>query len=183
MSDEPTVDETPAPDPDMPPPAAAVEDEPLGDGGKKALDAERRSRRAAEKQLNELASKIREYEDRDKSEAERLAARLAEAEQEALAARSEALRLRVAADVGVSAELLEFITGTDEDTVRAQAEKLMAATAAKPASVPKPDPTQGAKPGGTPGQLTRADMAGMKPEEINKALLEGRFADLLSGRT
>lgn len=197
MEDSMTTDEPVSPDSALTPsPAAAVEDDdaPLGEAGQKAYYAEKERRRklaasldAANAKLRELEAaqaKLREYEDRDKTEAERLAARLAEAEQEAQSARSEALRLRIASETGVPADLLEFITGTDEETARQQAEKLMAATKpAGQAAVMKPDPTQGAKPNGSIGQLTRADLASMTPDEINKALTEGRLSDLLAGRT
>lgn len=43
----------------------------LGEGGKKALEAERKARAAAEKLAAEREAKLREYEDRDKTEEQR----------------------------------------------------------------------------------------------------------------
>jgi hypothetical protein len=43
----------------------------LGDAGKKALDAERREKRAAEKRAADLEARLKEFEDRDKTETTR----------------------------------------------------------------------------------------------------------------
>lgn len=183
MSDTATTDTAPeattppAPEPTTAPPAPADD---LGDAGKKAIAAERAARKAAEKQAADLAAQVKAFEDASKTEAEKAAAR-AEAAEKALAeVTAKAARLQVAAEVGVPADLVEFLTGGDEESLRAQAEKLMAATAASKAPrVPQPDPSQGAKPGGSASQLTRADLAGMSPEAITTAKAEGRLNDLL----
>jgi len=158
--------------------------ESLGESGEKALKAERAARRAAEKATNEALAKVKAFEDAQKSETERLADQLQQLQTEAATAKAEALRLRVAAELGLSADLHEFLVGNDEESVRAQAKKLMAATAAAtgPRS-PAPDPTQGAKQGAGKDQLTRADMARMTPQEIVAAQEAGRFDDLMAGRT
>ena len=183
MSDTATTD--PAPEATTEPatdtaPATTPPADDLGDAGKKALAAERAAKRAAEKQVAELAAKVKEFEDASKSEAEKAAAR-AEAAEKALAEMTaKALRLQVVTEVGVPADLAEFLTGSDEESLRAQAEKLMAATAASKAPrAPQPDPSQGAKPNGAASQLTRADLAGMSPEAITTAKAEGRLNDLL----
>lgn len=188
MSDTPTTTppapEAPTePDPTTPPAAPpAPEPDDLGDAGKKALAAERTAKRAAEKRAAELEAKVKEFEDASKTEAEKAAAR-AEAAEKALAeVTAKAARLQVAAEVGVPADLVEFLTGSDEESLRAQAEKLMAATAANKAPrAPQPDPSQGAKPGGSTGptQLARADLARMSPEAIVAAKAEGRLNDVL----
>lgn len=73
------------------------------------------------------------------AEAERRKAELSEVERvklEAEEARAQVvsvLRRAVAAEAGVPADAIEFLSGTDEETLRAQAEKL-AALAAKPAA-------------------------------------------------
>lgn len=187
MSDTATTD--PAPEATTEPatdtaPATTPPADDLGDAGKKALAAERAAKRAAEKQVAELAAKVKEFEDASKSEAEKAAAR-AEAAEKALAeVTAKALRLEVAAEVGVPADLVEFLTGGDEESLRAQAEKLMAATAASKAPrPPQPDPSQGAKPSSAVTQLTAADADRMTPEQIVKAKAEGRFNDLLGIKT
>jgi hypothetical protein len=182
MSDTATTDTAPEATepaaPETPPPATPGDD--LGDAGKKAIAAERAARKAAEKQAADLAAQVKAFEDASKSEAEKAAAR-AEAAEKALAeVTAKAARLQVAAEVGVPADLVEFLTGSDEESLRAQAEKLMAATAASKAPrAPQPDPSQGAKPGATASQLTSADLKGMGHDAINAARAEGRLNDLL----
>lgn len=159
-------------------------EEPLGEPGKRALDAERQARKTAEKQAAELAAKVKEYEQAQLSETERLNAQLAEAQALAAKAQAEAVRLRVATEMQLPVELHEFLTGDSEEQVRAKAEKLKAATAAANAPrAPQPDPSQGARPGSTgPAQLTRADLAQMTPYQIEEARQEGRLNDLLAGK-
>lgn len=171
-ADTPEVADTPATEPS------------LGESGEKALKAERAARRAAEKATNEALAKVKAFEDAQKSESERLTEQLQALKAEAATAKAETLRLRVAAETGLPADLHEFLVGDDEDGLRAKAKKLMAATAAATAPrSPAPDPTQGAKPGGTANaQLTRADLARMTPQEVVAAQDAGRFSDLLSGR-
>ena len=157
--------------PDTTPEATDTPD--LGDGGKKAL----------EKAANDLAAKVKAYEDAQKSETERLTEQLEQFKTEAATAKAETLRLRVAAESGLPADLHEFLVGDDEDQLRAKAQKLMAATAAATAPrAPAPDPTQGAKPGQGTAQLTRADLARMTPQEIVAAQESGRLDDLMAGR-
>lgn len=168
--------------PDTAPEATDTPD--LGDGGKKALEAERRARRQAEKAANDLAAKVKSYEDAQKSETERLTEQLEQYKATAAKAEAETLRLRVAAESGLPADLHEFLVGDDEDQLRAKAQKLMAATAAATAPrAPAPDPTQGAKPGQGTAQLTRADLAGQSPEWIEAQRAAGRLNDLLGIRS
>ncbi len=167
--------------PDTTPEATDTPD--LGDGGKKALEAERRARRQAEKAANDALAKVKAYEDAKKSDTERLAEQLEQLKAEAATAKAESLRLRVAAESGLPADLHEFLVGSDEDELRVKAQKLMAATAAATAPrAPAPDPTQGAKPGQGTAQLTRADLARMTPQEIVAAQESGRLDDLMAGR-
>lgn len=170
----------PAPTPTNPTPAPEAT---LGDGGKKALDAERSARRAAEKAAAEALAKVKQFEDRDKTELEKLTDQISKAKAEADQARAEALRLRVAAESGLPADLHEFLVGNDEEDLRSKAQKLMAATAAATdPRRPAPDPTQGAKPGSGDGQITKADLARMTPQQIVDAQNAGRLDDLMAGR-
>lgn len=145
---------TPTTDPETTPPPATPDTETpdtpdLGDGGKKAIEAERRARKAADKRAADLEARVKEFEDASKSEAEKAAARAEAAEERAKAAESKALRLEIADELQVPKEFREFLTGTDDDTIRAQAEKVLTALSAATAgqrTTPRPDPTQGAKP-------------------------------------
>jgi len=73
----------------------------------------------------DAASRLAELEESQKSEAQKLADAKAAAEKEASDARAEAMRWRVAAKHGVSDDDAElFLTGTDEETLTKQAQRL-----------------------------------------------------------
>lgn len=175
------------------PPAAAQQpvDQPGDDLGREGgqprhlaeLAEERKRRQAVEADLQTLADRLKQYEDRDKTDLERAQQAAEEAKRDADAAKAELLRLRVAADLGLPGDLVEFLTGDDEATLRQRGEKLLAATAGDGTRrPPAPDPTQGAQASAAgPDQLTRADLARMTPTEIEAARVAGRFADLLAG--
>jgi len=136
---EPTT-ETPAE-----PAAEVTENQELGDGGKKALQAERDARKAAEKANAELAAKLKEFEDSKLSELERAKKEAEESAAELARLRTENVRSKVAIDKGVPADLIEFLTGDSEESIAAKADLLMARLNAP--GTPKPDPSQGAKGG------------------------------------
>lgn len=103
------------------------------------------------KALKARASKLDEIEDAQKSEAEKAAERIALLEKEASTARAEALRFKVASKHGISDEDADlFLTGSDEETLTKQAERLAARyeDAGKPRP-PKPDRNQGRQSGGS----------------------------------
>ena len=119
-------------------------DEQLGEAGVKALQAERKARAAAEKQASQLAQQIKEFEQSQLSDLEKAQTTAREYQEAAERSAVEALRWRTAAKFGINDEDAEvFLTGADEETITRQAERL-SALAQKP-SVPKPDPTQGAR--------------------------------------
>lgn len=148
---------------EAPTPAATDTEAPLGVAGQKALAAEREARAAAEKAAKELQARLDAIESEKLSDVER-ARKEAQAAQEAAAkATAEALRYRYAAKYGISDEDAEtFLTGSDEATIAAQAERLKELTAPKaPASGEvKPrlatDPSQGG--GGVPPALNSDEL-------------------------
>lgn len=107
----------------------------LGDPGKKALDEERAARKAAEKAARDTAAKLKEYEDRDKSEADKLAEREA-----GIAARElTILKHEVAAEAKIDPALAPRLQGTTRDELLADAKALakqFPAAAPVPAIVP-----------------------------------------------
>ena len=120
--------------------------EQLGDAGKRALDRMNQEAKAARAQLAEALAKLKEYEDRDKTEAQKLAERAAEAEKAAATKAAEVLRLRIALKHQISDEDAEiFLTGSDEETLTRQAERLVALRGEARPRTPAPDPTQGAR--------------------------------------
>ena len=121
----------------------AVESQELGDGGKKALQAEREARKVAEKANAELAARLKEFEDSKLSELERAKKEAAENAAELARLRTENTRSKVAIDKGVPADLVEFLTGDTEGDIAAKADLLLARL--NTPGTPKPDPSQGAK--------------------------------------
>lgn len=129
------------------------DDAPLGEAGKKALQAERERAKAAEQSAAALQKQLDEINAANMSDLERAQKAAADAQTEAEKARAEALRFRVAAKHGITDEDADlFLTGTDAETLERQAERLVART---PTS-PKPDHSQGAK--GDAPKGTTADM-------------------------
>lgn len=117
--------------------------------------------RTEAKANSDAAKRLAEIEDAQKSEAEKAAERIKQLESEAQSARTEALRFKVASKYGVSDEDADlFLTGSDEDTLTRQAERLAARNeeAGKPRQ-PKPDPTQGRPAGGVQLDPRAADLA------------------------
>lgn len=141
--DPPANPTAPPAAPDAPPPA----DEALGDGGKKALDAERanakalaKEKAAAEKDRDALAAKLKAIEDANKSEAERTAERLATLEQQA----GKAIRYEAAEATGLPLALSSRLVGTTVDELKADAEVLkgLIGSGAPGAGTPAPPPEQ-----------------------------------------
>jgi hypothetical protein len=179
MSDDTT---TPQPtESDQPAPEAPTDE--LGDAGKRALEAERKARRAAEKAAAENAAKVKQYEDAQKSEAERLAAKVAELEALAARATAEAARQRIVNETGIPADLADLVTGADEDAMRATAERIKAHLAPAQKFGPVDTGPKNVADSGAPKQLTRADLAGMSPTQVEQARLAGQLADLMAGKT
>lgn len=118
----------------------------LGDAGKKALAAERTAKKAAEKKAAELEARLKAIEDKDKSEAERLAERASVAEQAAQEQAAQLARYKVAAATGVPADLLAP-SGTDEESLAQYAAALLEwrGSAAPAAGRPAGDIDQGAR--------------------------------------
>jgi hypothetical protein len=161
--DDPPAD--PPADPPKPPDPPADPPTDLGDAGKKALAEERAARKAAEKLAAEQAAKLKEFEDRDKTDAEKLAAAKEAADKRAEAATARAVKAEVKALADGFADrddailnlgdLSQYVKDGDVDT-DAITEKLAAVLAAKPHLAkavtprgPLPDPSQGR--GGDPG--------------------------------
>ena len=82
------------------------------------LRAEREKRQA-------LEAKLREHDDKDKSESERLTARLADAEKRATDAESKALRFEVASAKGLTHAQAKRLVGSTKDELEADADELL----------------------------------------------------------
>jgi hypothetical protein len=143
---DPAQGQPPAPtptEPNTPPPAKAEPD----------WKAEARKWEQRAKENTAAAKKLAEIEEANKTEAQKQAERLAEAETAAAKAKAEALRFRVAAKHSISDEDADlFLTGTDEETLLKQAQRLMERTPAQPRS-PQPNRQQGTPSNPKPGSV------------------------------
>lgn len=100
----------------------AGDNEPLGERGKRALEAERKAREAAEKRAKQAEAKLKAFEDAQKSELQKALERAQEAERRAEEAELSALREKIAREKGVPVSAL---TSRTEDEMRAQADALL----------------------------------------------------------
>ena len=155
------------------PPEGGDGDAPLGPAGEKALAEWKRRAKEAEQQAKDHAARIKEYEDRDKTDAEKQADALKAATERA----EQATRLAVSAKVEALAagrfqdpldavEALRsgsYVTqegAVDADAITAALDDLLtrkphwAATEPGPRT-PRPDPAQGARPGTAPNLSQR----------------------------
>lgn len=123
MSTE-TPDTTDAPNTTVTPDATPGEQ--LGETGLAALKSEREARKAAEKAAAEAAARIKEFEDAQKSEAEKQAERLAEIERENASLKSAKARAEVAAAKGIPASLIAGPASDSAEDLEAYAEALIA---------------------------------------------------------
>lgn len=98
----------------------------LGEGGKKALDAERKARAAAEKLAAEREAKIREYEDRDKSEEQKRQEERDRLERELSELTLAKNRAEVSASTQVPVDVLAGPASNSAEDILAFAEKLNA---------------------------------------------------------
>lgn len=117
--------ETEAPTAEQPTDAQPKPTETVDFWKAKARENEKRAKANAD-----AAKRLAEIEDANKSEAEKAAERIRELEAEAEAARREALRFKVASKYGIGDEDADlFLTGSDEETLAKQAERLAARAA------------------------------------------------------
>jgi hypothetical protein len=165
----------PAPSADPPADPAPDPDPALGDAGKQAIDRMKAERNAAAKELKAAQAKLKEFEDRDKTEAEKLAARAEAAEKLAQAATARAVQAEVKALADAFADrddavlnlgdLSRFVKDGDVD-VDAIAAELGKVLERKPhlgkaaaSRNPAPDPSQGRGGANGPTDYRNADPA------------------------
>lgn len=132
------------------------------------LRAENAKHRTEAKANADAAKRLAEIEESQKTETQKLTDAKAAAESDALQARADALRWRTAAKFGISDEDAEtFLTGTDEEALTRQAERL-AALSKTETNIPGPraDLSQGARGGspnaGTPAQAFEQFLKGQQ---------------------
>lgn len=119
------------------------EDEALGEGGKKALQSEREARKQLEREIAELRSKNKEFEDASKSAEEKQAERLAELEKSSTTNALRVMQYEVAAEKGLPLSAATRLTGDTKEALEADADELQKLIGASAPAPPKPDPSQG----------------------------------------
>lgn len=118
IPEAPAADVTPA-EPGATPETPAE----LGEGGVKALAAERDARKASDKLAADLTQRLKAFEDRDKTDAERQAEETETLRRENAELKSGALRAEVANAKGVPVALL---SGSTQEQLEASADALIA---------------------------------------------------------
>lgn len=122
----------------------------LGDGGKKALEAERAARREAEKRAKDLAAQVEKFEDSQRTEEERRQHELetARAEVEAERKAREVLERKllvseIAAERGIPAQMAERLQGDTAEEIAADADEMKKLLAPEGPRAPRPVPEAG----------------------------------------
>lgn len=138
-------------------PAGQGDPDQLGDGGKKALDAERVARKAAEARVTALEAEIGTLTTTHQQALEAANAAANDARTEADKASSDVLRYRVALETGVPARHIGRLQGDTEEALREDAASFVADIVPGP-TTPKPDLSQGPQ-GDAPKQSTADQFA------------------------
>jgi hypothetical protein len=165
MAEEATPTPAAGPEPTTPPTPAADTQPPgktFSEEYVKSLRAEAAKYRT---EAQEAKTRAQEFEDRDKSEVQKLTGKLTKIEQERDEARAALVRYEVASEKNVPAKLVPLLTGRTREELEAQAALIL--ENAKPAD---PDFDGGTREPSPPAQ---------KPEDAHNEFLIG----LLGGRT
>lgn len=117
-------------------------DQPLGEGGKKALEAERARASELDKALKAAQAKLDEIEKAKMSDLERAQAAAKEAADKLAALERTTMRQRVALTKGVPAKWVDRLKGDTEAELAADADAILA-DLRPDATTPKPDLSQG----------------------------------------
>lgn len=131
-------------------------------------------------QVKEMTARIREIEDAQKTEQEKLAERLAEAERRATELEASRARLLAAAAHDIPPALVERLGGTTEDeineTAQLVAEEIEAEVQRRLAEMPPPSTPKPAEPEQTPARVRPVESlrpgampASDEPEDFNEA--------------
>jgi hypothetical protein len=159
--------------------------EELGDAGKRALEAERKARRAAESRLRELEAKAKEAEDAEKTEVERLKGQVADLTKRAEGAELTAARYEVAAAKGLSPAQARRLVGSTKEELETDAEEMRVELGLdKKDEEKKGDEgkdkekeTEGDAFGGRPKENLRSGASNSEDEEVDAEKLAGDILD------
>lgn len=137
-------------------PVESATDEQLGEGGKRALEAEREANKNLKKELHDALARIGEFEDSQRTDEEKRQHKIAELEKQ-LAERDAAfsslerklLVSEVVAEVGLPVDLAGRLQGDDRDALLADAKQLKEMLAPEGPRKPAPVPEAGSVHGVT----------------------------------
>jgi len=124
----------------------------LPEGVRKVLEKERKAARDAEKRAKAAEAKAQEYENANKTEAERVAERASSAEKAATQSEQKYLRLKIGTSKGLPADLAERLQGSSEEEMTADADTLLAGLKASQ------EPSAGSFGGGARQSAPAGDM-------------------------
>lgn len=117
----------------------------LGDAGKKAIAAERKRADALDKELKAFKADAEARANAELTELERFKKENEDLRSANTAADLERIRLSVALEKGLPANLAARLQGTDRESIEADADTLSELVGARPAGQVRPDPSQGPK--------------------------------------
>lgn len=137
--------------------------EELGDKGKKALAAERRRATLAEKALKDAQAKLKDIEDADKSETDKLREETATAKRDLEEANRKVLRAEVGAAKELPRDLWNRLQGETQEDMETDADRLLA--------IIKPGKPSGDAGGGSRGKppSTEKDMNEVLRDAVSAA--------------
>lgn len=146
----------------------------LGDAGKKALEAERRDKRAAEKRAADLEARLKEFEDKDKTESTRALERAEAAEKRAADAEARAIRLEVASEKGLTPAQAKRLVGETREELEADASELLE-TFKAPASTTDDDSHENVADSLDLGTRSGTPKKGKSTADLFAAAIDGSF--------
>jgi hypothetical protein len=139
------------------------------------------ARAKSSKEDKELADKYREYLESQKSETEKLSDKLAEYEAKEREANAKLVRLEIASEKGISADVLTHLKGETREELEAAVDILLSSLAAESVKPKvKPNIEQGKSIDESAGQITSRELLKtMSDKEIQQAIKDGRLDSLL----
>jgi hypothetical protein len=185
---EPTTG-TPAPDPSTTPPEGTAVPDPSAETPEPTEDFD--PARAMEK-IRKANAEAKALRDRAKAaEGAQATAEQKAKDLESAAARipdleAQLVRERIARKLSLPDALVDRLRGTTEGEVMADAESLVALVAPRAKSTRPVESLQtgtGKADSGGPAQLSRLDLLGMSPAQIEAARVAGQLADLMAGKS
>lgn len=129
----------------------------------------------ANKEAADLRQKFKEVEDRDKTDSEKLTAKVADAERKLFEAEARTLRLEVAASKGLSPTQAKRLVGTTQEELEADADELLETfgTKAPATGDPKPNVTRRPNPSLSGGGDPTTEPEETDPSKLASAIRAG----------